>query len=390
MAGRTRIAFLVPNLQCGGAERVFVTLLRYLDRARFEPTLVVGRLEGAHVGDVPEDVRVTELGSLRARGVMPALLDHVRSDPPDVVLATLGFAGAAALTKPLWPRRVKLAARLGNTLSSFYDDVARTSPIRAQMYRWFDRALYLGSDAVVCQSDYMLRDAARVIGLGSRKLERIHNPVDVELVRQRGAEAAPSYPGAGPHMISVGNLHWRKGYDVLLRAFARLRREWPHATLTILGEGAERPRLEALVTDLGIGGAARLPGVAENPHSWVRAADLFISPSRYEGFANVIVESLAVGTPVVATDCPSANRVVLRRARGYRLAAVDDVDSLTKEVQSALTDLAEMRGSVDALDVPGRFGAAAITGEYEALFARLASRQDGSSRGAWTKPGPMV
>ena len=366
-----RVAFLIPNLQGGGAERVFATLLRCLDRSLYEPLLVLGKLEGAYVSDIPSDVRPVELGGLRARHVLRALPRWVRAARPDLVIATTGFAAAAAFTRPMWPARTALVTRLANTLSSFYKDVARRSGRSATAYRWINRGLYLGSDRVICQSDHMLDDARREIALGASKLHRIYNPVDLEAIRALSLQPAPPLPGVGPKLVAVGNLRWQKGYDVLLRAFAKLRGRWTTSTLSIFGEGGEREQLEKLAAQLHLGGALDLHGFAGNPYPALRSADLLVSSSRYEGFSNVIVEALALGTPVVATDCPSANREVIRPQSGARLAPVDDPEGLARELDFALSNLEQLRIAVPDLHIAERFGSATIVGEYEALFSHL-------------------
>src|SRR5205085_5185521 len=96
------------------------------------------------------------------------------------------------------------------------------------------------------------------------------------------------YEGRGPHLVTAGKLEYQKGYDLLIPAFARVLRSHPDATLTILGEGADRETLGALASRLRVDHAVRFLGFQRNPFPYFMAADLFISSSRYEGFANVI------------------------------------------------------------------------------------------------------
>jgi glycosyltransferase involved in cell wall biosynthesis len=103
----------------------------------------------------------------------------------------------------------------------------------------------------------------------------------------------------------------QKDFENLLRAFALVRQQRP-ARLLILGEGEERPALEALVRELGLEADVALPGYVAEAHGCMARAAVFVLSSAWEGLPTVLIEALAVGSPVVATDCPSGPREILR------------------------------------------------------------------------------
>ena len=143
-----------------------------------------------------------------------------------------------------------------------------------------------------------------------------------------------------------------------------------NAKLTILGEGALRPELEALVRKLGLQGRVAMPGFALDPYPWYRTADLFVLSSKWEGFGNVIVEALECGVPVVSTDCASGPAEILENGRIGRLVPIQDpaalsagiVESLTKPVDQDLL----MRRARD-------FSVGVIAEQYLAYFFRAHS-----------------
>ena len=189
---------------------------------------------------------------------------------------------------------------------------------------------------MVCQSQAMRDDLQRVLGKRSPPLTVIGNPVDVEAMQARAAEASVAPPG-DPAILAVGRLAAQKGFDVLIRALPDVLERHPDAVATILGEGEERHPLEALAGELGVRAAVRLPGRDANPPAQMKSATLLVSSSRYEGFANVIVEAMAVGCPVVATDCPGATReMVIERRTGW-LANPDDPAALAQAILRALS-----------------------------------------------------
>ena len=150
-----------------------------------------------------------------------------------------------------------------------------------------------------------LMDVLRGWGVDPARLHVMRNGVDLERFRPLSHEACRRELGidGAPLLLSVGFLVERKGHHLVIEALARLRQQWPKARLIIVGEGEERPRLQALVDRLGLGDAVHLAGAVPNEQMarWYSAADLLVLASSREGWANVLLESMACGTPVVAT-----------------------------------------------------------------------------------------
>ena len=136
----------------------------------------------------------------------------------------------------------------------------------------------------------------------------------------------------------MGTLKEQKDHRTLIRAFARLSRDF-NAKLTILGEGPLRAGLESLIAELGLQSRVSMPGFVVDPYPWLRSADLFVLSSQYEGFGNVIVEALECGVPVVSTDCPSGPAEILENGRYGRLVPVDDVVALATAMSASLAEL---------------------------------------------------
>jgi glycosyltransferase involved in cell wall biosynthesis len=137
----------------------------------------------------------------------------------------------------------------------------------------------------------------------------------------------------GPKILGLGRLHWQKGFDVLLRALAIIRKErnW---SLVLAGDGPERDSLRALAAELSIRGSVAFVGPVEDPYPLYAWSDLVVVPSRYEGFPNVLLEALACGKPVVATDCRTGPREVTAMGQHGVLVPVDDATSLARAIVS--------------------------------------------------------
>jgi glycosyltransferase involved in cell wall biosynthesis len=142
--------------------------------------------------------------------------------------------------------------------------------------------------------------------------------------------------------VSVGRLTEQKDLPTLLRAFALLQRHQP-TRLVVLGRGPLRDRLAKLAVTLGIEALVRFLEPRPNPYPLMARADAVVMSSAWEGFGLVLLEALALGVPVVATDCPSGPAEILDRGRYGRLVPVGDAEELAAAVVATLADGASHR-----------------------------------------------
>jgi len=368
MNKKKRVLFVVPSLFGGGEEQMAVHLVNHLDRSRYEPILALGAIEGPYLKDVRDDVAIYELGAKRARGAVPAILRAIWSLRPDIVMSFLGLNFAVALARPLFPPGTRVLVRHGSTTSAFLAEVEQSSRLRASLYRRFYGTLYRLPDAVICQCDSMLNDLADNFSVPVSKMVRIYNPVDIEKIGRLVNEGEPLYTGAGPHLLTIGNMSYAKGYDILLPAFKLVLERHPQANLTFVGDGENRPALERLADELGVRDAVRFVGFQSNPYVYLKQADLFISSSRYEGVALVILESLACGTPVVATDCPSGNREIIEEESNGWFAKPEDVPSLAETISKAINEYSTLDREAIRAKCEERFSIKQFTALYETLL----------------------
>ncbi len=294
-------------------------------------------------------------------------------------MATLGLAVASVLARPRYPSGTRVITRLGNTIGAFLDEAGRRAPWARWAQTLASTLMVLGADRVVAQSDFMIQDAVGRLPASRKRFVRIYNPVDIDRIKAAASEPLSSAEfigrgGTGPHLVSVGRLSWQKGYDVLLEAFAAVRRERVEATLTVLGEGEDRADLEAQIDAEGLVGSVHLPGFCENPFPAIRAADLFVSSSRYEGLSNSMLESLGLGIPVVATDCPGGGTEIVEEGSNGWLAPPDDPGGLARTILDALDATDALDAALIEARVRDRFGIERICAEYEKMFLNLVSR----------------
>ena len=186
----------------------------------------------------------------------------------------------------------------------------------------------------------MANDLARATRLPRERICVAPNPVvptDVFALAAQPVDHPWFTTGSDPVLLGVGRLAPEKDFATLIRAFARVQRHRP-ARLMILGEGSERGSLEALVAALGLEDSVSLPGFAINPFAYMTRAGVFVLSSLSEGSPGALIQALACGAPVVATDCQNGPREILDGGRYGRLVPVGDVPALAEAVLAALTD----------------------------------------------------
>jgi glycosyltransferase involved in cell wall biosynthesis len=331
------IALFLPSLCFGGAERVAINLAGGLADLGVPTDLVAVSGRGEFASQIPSGVRVVDLGASRVLLSLPALVSYLRRERPAALISFMDHAGITAL----WARRLSgTPTRIICSVHSTLSQATRNrSTGRSRLLPAFVRWFYPWADEIVAVSEGVARDLSEATGLPLAKIRVIYNPVITADLIAAGART-PAHPwltdGGPPVVLGVGRLTRAKDFESLVRAFARVRQQRP-ARLLILGEGEERTTLEALVRELDLGSDVELPGFVAGAQACMAHAAVFVLSSAWEGLPTVLIEALAAGTTVVATDCPSGPREILRGGELGRLVPPGDVEALAQGILAALT-----------------------------------------------------
>jgi len=363
---RKRVLFLMPTLSGGGAERVIVTLLQHLDRSRFEPHLALVDAVGPLCNDLPADIPIHDLKAKRVRHAFPGIIRLAWKLKPQVIhSAMVELNLATVLLRAFFPPGLRVLIREDNLASAL--NVQERKHLR--IWNWLYRRLYPRADKIICVGDHVLNDLVGTFAIPRSKLVRIYNPLDLDLIRRLAETGGSPYSGNGPHLVAAGRLANQKGFDVLLDAMPLVRAAVSNADLTILGEGPLKPDLLAQRERLGLSGTVHFAGFQLNPHPYFKHADLFVLSSRYEGFGLVAIEALAVGTPVVATDCLGAVREILANCPLARLVPISDPQALAGAIISALrSEKKELQPCWSLDPFLSQFDVKTVLREYEEIL----------------------
>jgi len=245
-----------------------------------------------------------------------------------------------------------------------------TGDLAWQKWGRFGRAIALRckrADALVSISDAITTELLQE-GFPPERIHPLPNGVPIPSL------AWQPRTGWAAHLraIFVGRLAPEKRLDLLVRAWPLVLEQYPGARLTLVGEGPERPRLERLIGELGIGPSVELPGASADPGVRLADSDLFVLPSSEEGMSIALLEAMALGIPLVASDIPGNRRLVNDQVQG-RLAPPDHPTQLARVIreQWANPDQARKMGEAARRRVIDEFSIAAVARKHLALFQRV-------------------
>lgn len=356
-----RIALVISSLGAGGAERVLSDMANYWASKGWVITLIT--ISGDEVADfypLNNNVQRIRLGlggdtkgplQKFSRNVLKVrrLRQAIHRAKPDAVISFMDVNNVLTLLA---------TTGLGlNVIVSERIDPAVNSTI-GKIWALLRTTLYRHAAAVVGQTaaaSKWLTEYCRA------RAVTIANPL-----RQLPLPATHRQD----FVLSVGRLEPQKGFDTLLHAFAGVHNQFPDWRLVILGEGPQRVALNQLARSLGISSVVDMPGNVTEPEVWMARAGLVVQASRFEGFPNVLMEAMAMGAPVIATDCRSGPAELIHDQANGRLVPVDDVPRLAEVMAELMAD-GQKRGhlGLSAIQIRARFSQDKIMPSWEALLA---------------------
>lgn len=332
-----RIAVTGVKAGPGGIPRVLANLVTGMLEVGVAVDVLCGDPERMDRSHVPAAARLVGIGAATGPAGIRRLARYFRAARPDVIISNrergrLGILAARVLSGV----SVTVAFRVGNPVSvhlgrrRWYKRLPRQLAIRVS---------YPRADRIIAVSAGIARDIIGMVPACRERVVHLANPVfspAVETLVQQPVDHPWLADPAIPVIIAAGRLARQKDFPTLLRACARLLSGGRRVRLIILGEGKEREPLQAQARELGIHEQVDLPGFVDNPFAYMGRAALFVLSSAWEGSPNVLIEALAVGVPVVATDCLSGPREILAEGRFGPLVPVGDAAALAAAIGQVL------------------------------------------------------
>jgi glycosyltransferase involved in cell wall biosynthesis len=330
------VAFFLQSLTGGGAERMMLNLAREFADRGIRSDIVLVREEGSYLPLVPSSVRLIDLQAKRTIRSIRPLTSYLQREQPLALLTNFVNMNVAALVARCLarvPTRVVIREP-SYTSTEYYRRASPHSSFGDRLRPWICR----WADGVIAVSQGVARDMIDNRGVPAARVHVINNPVltpEVLSLRSEPIDHPWFAPGEPPVLLGAGRLTEQKNFPMLIHAFAIVRQQRP-ARLVILGEGEERSSLEHLCKRVGVQEDVDLPGFLLNPYAFMARAAAFVLSSHFEGSPNVVVEAMACGCPVVATNCPSGPSEILEDGRFGMLVPTHDPNALAKAILGTL------------------------------------------------------
>lgn len=339
MTSAGTLAFYVPSLNVGGAERVTVTVANGLADRGYDIDLVTS-YGGEFRDAVGSAVTVVDLNTPRVPGVgvgasLLGLSRYLRRTSPSLLFAQQIHASDVCLAAQL------LSGGGTVVVPTIHNTVGMNPNWKETLTEWLAGTGGLGGRAgqFVAVSQGVADSIVQHLGVSPGEVSVLHNPVPVAEIQERASEPVNHEWLDSPDtevVLSAGRLEEQKDLGTFLRAFARVRDRRPKARAVLAGSGSERENLERLANHLGIRDVVSFPGYVENPYGYMAGASVFAMSSVYEGLPTTLIEALACGCPVVSTDCPSGPDEILSGGEYGRLVGVGNHRALATAVCETL------------------------------------------------------
>jgi len=332
------IAFYIPSLTVGGAERVTVSVANGLADRGYEVDLVVSFNDGAFRDEVDEQVTIVDLNTpkIPVLGIgtsVPCLSKYLSARSPAILFSQMTYANDIYLVSQLVARSDTVS------IGTIHNTLGMQEEPKEKLVQALQRRLAGQADQFVAVSEGVAESVVEYVGVDREKVSVLHNPIPVHDVQQQARQSVNHRWLDSPEhevVLGVGRLERAKNFSSFLRAFAKLHANRPQTRAIVVGKGSERSELEALAAELGIETVVSFPGFVDNPYGYMGGASVLAMSSIHEGLPTVLIEALACGCQVVSTDCPSGPAEILHNGEYGRLTPVGDDSALAAAIEATL------------------------------------------------------
>ena len=323
----------------GGAERVAISLCNGLAEKDFAIILIVVNKTGPMLNGLNQNIEIYELASTRMAFAFFELSKEIKKLNPDLLISHMTHVNVTACLAAFLGRfSNKLVVVEHNQMAQNYKELEKRTVKTAYLMSKF---LYKLPKKIIAVSEGVKNSITKFTWVGEEEVDVIYNPVvsDELLLYNPSPRAGihPYFSENSPVFVCVGSLTKQKNFPLFLRAF-RIVLNKENVNALILGEGAERDMLQDIISDLNLEANVQLPGFVNNPYDFIANADTFVLSSSWEGLPTVLIESLALSTNIVSTNCPSGPEEILESGKYGIIVELDDVEALAAAMIDSLTN----------------------------------------------------
>ncbi|PKP60269.1 MAG: hypothetical protein CVT89_00130 [Candidatus Altiarchaeales archaeon HGW-Altiarchaeales-2] len=375
---KIKILFLIDYLDTGGTRKIVIDIIHGLDKNKFDASVLVLEKREFWLNEL-QDIKVIDMGIspnysgyvekfFRTTKKFYRFFKIINHEKPNIIVPFSHIFNPYLILIKLFMKKIKVIIIIQSHPSMDFVHLLEKTTYRS-LLKMADKII---SCSKICGEYSIARFNAP-----KDKIITIYNSGDIEKINNIKNEEMDDelfFKNNNPKIISVGALHYRKGYKYLLKAFKLIKENGMNANLIILGEGEERTNLENLAKDLELENDVVLPGQRTNPYKYMKNSDIFVLPSLWEGLPLVLVEAMICEVPIIATRCPSGvEELITHNVNGILVPPQDE-----KELANAIMDLLNNKGKAKELAKEGNkrihdFDAKKTIKEYEKEFIKCYS-----------------
>ena len=342
-----KLFILIPSLEKGGIERSMSRLSRGLLDRGWDVSIISEKPSKESISYFDERVKLLSLGSSFINqnsniifSIFKNILyyfkikKYIKKYSPDVLLAVKNIPVSIFL-KIILKNKFKLIIR--EAVNPKYSSITQRSLLSRIFVNNLKKLLYPKADNIIAISEGVKQSLVKNFNLDSSKIQTIYNPsADEKILSLAKEDIDRDLISNRPLIVSIGRLTKQKNHITLLKAFNKIHSNID-CNLYIIGEGSERRNLEKFIKNNNIDDKVKLLGYQNNPWKFLSKSNLFVLPSIWEGFGNVIVESMLIGIPVISSDCPSGPREILNNGKSGKLFQVGDYNHLANIIEEIIS-----------------------------------------------------
>jgi glycosyltransferase involved in cell wall biosynthesis len=348
---KKKIFFVLSSFKAGGAERVFWLLSQSIDKKLYDVSIVLLNSNDSFFSTNLPGVRIIDLKTIRASRSFFKLLQVFKKERPDTVFTTGGQINILV-------GLISLAVKIPNIIARpTNQDNSNFISLKGKLYGIFSKSVYNRFDKVICQSEEIKEYLKEKQGIAEERLTVIPNPVLFPDIKRKAIIDSKI-----KRLIVVARLTPQKGITRLLDIFKDLPENY---YLSIVGDGPLKENIASQIVDLNLSSRVKMLGIIKNVLEVVSEHDLFVLPSFIEGFPNVVIESLSVGTPVVSFTVGGISEILINDFNGYILKQ-GDLSGYRNKVIAACEKIWDSQAIQE--DIQKRFSLESITKSYEDLI----------------------
>lgn len=363
---KKKIVFLISSLGGGGAERVCVNIANsFVSKGYYVELVILNLNNQVYLRHLSKDIKIIDLKVRRARYAFFNLLKYIFINKPEKILVfNYELSVVLVMIRFFFRFKLKIISRNINTISIKIDYLNQQNLWKKYIVKNLIKYFYCKIDHVINQCNEMRDDLVRLYPQLRTNSSVIYNPISCEILENIILSDINKIEKKD-YLLCVGRLEKQKAFHYAIRAFAEIANEFPNLRLKILGQGSLEVELKQYAIDCGVVNKVDFEGFQRNISSYYLYARATVLTSLYEGFPNNLIESIALGTPVVSFNCSCGpSEIIKPGVNGYLVNYKDPIDLKNKlsAVIKKKFNINEMLNSVD------KFKLNKISNDYEKIF----------------------